>query len=317
MSTVSVIIPTHNRAHYISACVSSAAMQSNPPIEIIVVDDGSTDGTKRVLDELECPLVRYIYQPNAGPSAARNRGIHESRGTFIAFLDSDDLWPPEKLSKQNLFFAKNPSVDFVFGHMANFSGNTSTAAIEIKDKAIHEYITNHTDSLDDLFSCLISENVIPTPTVMGKKSAIDRTGGFNERLWVAEDLEYWLRSLQTCKWGFINEVLLLRRRHDSNLINNISIRNICLIDVLESASKLPQAKAPEIRQKLIHKRNEIKYDLGSGFLRSGYFRDATMHLGQIHSPPSLACRALLKLIASRMLQPFSRKAHFRHSDKDV
>src|SRR3989304_595361 len=99
MPRVSVIIPTYNTAHYIAPAVESVLGQTYQDTEIIVVDDGSTDNTRTVLTPY-MDRIQYIVQDNKGRSEARNRGIHQSQGEFIAFLDADDLWLPDKLSQQ-------------------------------------------------------------------------------------------------------------------------------------------------------------------------------------------------------------------------
>jgi len=96
VTTVSVVIPTYNRAHWLRSAIRSALQQSHRPLEILVVDDGSTDDTKELCAQMG-PPVRHIAQTRAGAAVARNRGIHEARGEYVAFLDSDDLWEPKNL----------------------------------------------------------------------------------------------------------------------------------------------------------------------------------------------------------------------------
>lgn len=96
---ISVVIPTYNRAHYVCEAIDSVLAQTYKNIEIIAVDDGSTDNTKDIIQQYSS-RIKYIYQNNAGPSAARNNGIKQSNGDLIAFLDSDDIWLAEKLERQ-------------------------------------------------------------------------------------------------------------------------------------------------------------------------------------------------------------------------
>lgn len=124
--TVSVIIPTFNGEAHLAETLESALAQTHPPAEVIVVDDGSTDGTARIAASF--PGVRYLYQPNAGANAARNTAILASRGDFLAFLDHDDLWMPDKLARQLAAFAADPTLDFVFGQIAHFYSPELTEA---------------------------------------------------------------------------------------------------------------------------------------------------------------------------------------------
>ncbi len=116
--SISVIIPVYNGERYLAQTIESVLQQTLAPTEVIVVDDGSTDKSAAVAQSF--PAVRYIYQSNAGSNAARNRGIRHSTGDFLAFLDADDLWTPDKLAVQMTAFAQEPSLDFVYGHVEQF-----------------------------------------------------------------------------------------------------------------------------------------------------------------------------------------------------
>ena len=116
-SLVSAIIPTYNSVNYISEAINSVLNQTYKNCEIIVVDDGSTDNTRKTVENYirKYPhKIKYFYQENKGPSAARNKGIKEARGNYIAFLDSDDLWLPDKLEKQISLFMKDVSLKLTY-----------------------------------------------------------------------------------------------------------------------------------------------------------------------------------------------------------
>ncbi|HET7536321.1 MAG TPA: glycosyltransferase family A protein, partial [Candidatus Didemnitutus sp.] len=136
MPTVSAIIPTYNRAHLLPAALASIFAQTQPVDEVIVVDDGSKDNTADVLRTYG-DRVRYIRQQNAGAGAARNHGMREARGDYVAFLDSDDLWMPEKNARQQELLRAHPEIDFLFGDMANFSSENDPIEAEIKDARQH------------------------------------------------------------------------------------------------------------------------------------------------------------------------------------
>jgi glycosyltransferase involved in cell wall biosynthesis len=121
-AAVSVVIPSYNSAHHISETLESVFSQSYRPHEIIVVDDGSTDDTRAVLEKYSDRII-YVYQKNAGEPAARNTGIRRASGEFIAFLDADDLWLPNKLTLQMDYFEKHPEVDLVYTDMKQFNEN--------------------------------------------------------------------------------------------------------------------------------------------------------------------------------------------------
>lgn len=112
---ISVIIPVYNGAGFIAEAIASVRAQDYTPLELIVVDDGSTDQTAQVVQGLGADL-RYVYQPNQGPAAARNQGLALAQGELIAFLDADDLWPPDKLSQQAACLAADAQVQVVWGN---------------------------------------------------------------------------------------------------------------------------------------------------------------------------------------------------------
>src|SRR5215469_16427814 len=109
---VSIVIPTYNASHFIAAAVESCLAQDYTPVEVLVVDDGSTDDTVSVLEPYRAS-IRYFWQPNDGPARARNRGIAEARGQLIAFLDADDIWLPNKLSQQVQCLERSPGACLV------------------------------------------------------------------------------------------------------------------------------------------------------------------------------------------------------------
>jgi glycosyltransferase involved in cell wall biosynthesis len=116
---VSVVIPAHNSRRYIVETLDSILAQRHRPLEILVVDDGSTDSTAQIVRGY-APEIRLIEQQQRGHPAARNTGIRAAAGEFLAFLDHDDLWSPDKLERQMASFERNPALDLVFGHIRNF-----------------------------------------------------------------------------------------------------------------------------------------------------------------------------------------------------
>lgn len=135
--TVSVVIPTHNRAHLIGRALRSALREAGPEDEIIVIDDGSTDGTKEFVKSVRDDRVHYIWQSRSGAGAARNRGAREATRDLVAYLDSDDEWLPGKLALQRRFMAAAPDVLFCFTDFVRELGNRRQA------RAIREW---HTDT---------------------------------------------------------------------------------------------------------------------------------------------------------------------------
>ncbi|MCA9079846.1 MAG: glycosyltransferase family 2 protein [Planctomycetaceae bacterium] len=172
----SVVIPAYNAADYVHRAVESALEQSYAPIEVIVVDDGSQDDTASVVKQRFGEPVRVFRQDNAGPNAARNHGIRESAGDWIALLDSDDTWHPEKLARQAACVSDGVGIVHCF--------NASDAAVH-KPGPEHEVT----------FDLLWQRNYIGTSTTILLKKAWEHVRGFDEdrRLVGAEDYNMWLR----------------------------------------------------------------------------------------------------------------------------
>lgn len=176
---VSVVIPTYNRVGCIGNAINSVIAQTYTECEIIVVDDGSTDDTRQVLARYGS-RVRYIYQENAGVSAARNLGVHHAKGELIAFLDSDDQWEPEKLERQ-LPLMDNQDVVL---SATNWS-YASTATRAFDDLKIDSESLRLEEPLTLLSR--FEGHRLWLPTWIVRKSAFMRVGGFDERMRIAED----------------------------------------------------------------------------------------------------------------------------------
>jgi glycosyltransferase involved in cell wall biosynthesis len=201
MPSVSVIIPVYNRVELICQALSSVRAQTFRDFEVVVVDDGSTDSTAAVV-KAHYPEVRLIQKENAGVSAARNRGIQEARGEWIAFLDSDDVWLPHKLSRQVAFLELHPDIDLLYARMWSYTvGREHERQLEPKSVSL---------TFEDLLN---GHNSVTTSTVMVRRRVFDVVGMFNEGLPAVEDHELWIRIAERFKLGFLDEVVAEYRRH--------------------------------------------------------------------------------------------------------
>jgi teichuronic acid biosynthesis glycosyltransferase TuaG len=190
---VTVIIPTYNRAAVIRKALDTALNQTYRNLEILVVDDGSTDETAQVLSEYQ-NRIRYIYQSNQGPSAARNRAITEAQGKYIAFLDSDDEWLPTKLEKQIAFLESHPDLSFV----ACLSTN-ERKAYSVYQEPGPQFLK----FLRQPFKPNVSRYVV-------HRECFEQLGLFDTSIHGPEDWEMWLRLLQDGRrFGFVAEPLMV------------------------------------------------------------------------------------------------------------
>lgn len=181
MVKVSIIIPTYNRAQLLPRALETVLSQTYKDFEVIVVDDGSTDNTPEIMKQFE-GRVKYIRKENGGSASARNRGIEESKGEYIAFLDSDDYWMPEKLAEQVKILDAYPKVGIVYGRMpiVNEKGERlGTKPAGVSGKNFKELLEVWGD--------------LPTSTVMTRKVCFDKAGMFDTALATMQDIDMWLR----------------------------------------------------------------------------------------------------------------------------
>lgn len=221
---VSVLIPTYNRAYIIERAIESALTQGHEPIEVLVIDDGSQDGTREFIRERygNDPRVRYFYKENAGVASARNVGIRESRGEFVAFLDSDDEWLPGKIALQLEGLGLAPEAGMIWTDMRAVGPDRQILHSPYLRKMYQTYrffatpqdifskeLALQTKSEPDcnsgiklyvgeIFSPMALGNLVHTSTALFRRERLLKVGYFREDYRVAEDYEFYLR---TCKEG--------------------------------------------------------------------------------------------------------------------
>ena len=196
---VSVIIPTYNRSSLVLEAVDSVLKQTFRDFELIVVDDGSSDGTAEALNLYKDRFV-YRLQDNRGVSAARNQGIRMARGQWIAFLDSDDLWLPEKLETQIHFFSQNPEALIC-----------QTEEIWIRNGRRLNPLKKHQKFSGDIFGPSLRLCLVSPSAVMIKKDLFERVGYFDEALTACEDYDLWLRISAQFPIFLIDQPLVVKR----------------------------------------------------------------------------------------------------------
>lgn len=201
MPRVSVVIPTYNCARFLGQTIDSALRQAYRDFEIIVVDDGSTDGTQQVVAGYG-KTIRYVYQSNQGASAARNVALSIASGEFIAYLDADDLWIADKLSRQVEYLDAHPACGFL---------HTEVSVIDEQNKVLHTRFNYETSRPVPQGLCireLLLRSHIQTLTVLERRTAFDDAGMFDLRLPVAQDYLHWLGVvLRGYEVGYLAEPL--------------------------------------------------------------------------------------------------------------
>lgn len=222
---VSVILPTHNRADTLTAAMRSVLDQSYRNLELIVVDDASTDATIEVVNAMDDPRIQLLRQEtNSGAPAARNAGISEARGDYVAFQDSDDEWLPGKLAKQmEVFLASPTDVGAVYCAMLRFWGQRPTL-IPGPDVG-----TRHGDISQEL----LFDNFVSTQTLIVRRSCFEQVGDFWECLPRFQDWELALRLASEWRFGFVEEVLVHVNETSGNISSDDSARAAALEMILE------------------------------------------------------------------------------------
>ena len=231
----SVVIPTHNRRHYLRQAIESVLCQSCQDFELIVVDDGSTDGTGAVVAEYsqQYPAIRYEYQQNRGVAAARNRGIVLACGQFICFLDSDDIWKPHKLQTQLCFARENPHHSIIASDIDSFS---ETGVRQRRAKQAMYPVRD-----GDVLHELLFHNWIQTSTVMARRDLLEDVGGFDESIGqFAEDWALWMRLAAKGPVHLHPEALVFYRLHaDSLTSQNLEAQYKSLMLAVDCVAALP------------------------------------------------------------------------------
>ncbi len=195
---ISVIVPVFNRPDSIIRALDSVINQHQPPDEIIVIDDGSTDQTPAVIRQ-QYPNITLLEQSHAGVSAARNTGIQQARGDWIALLDSDDEWLPEKLARQSAAIGANP--DYRFCHCDELWVRNG---VRVNPKKIHQKYGGY------IFEHCLPRCVVSPSAVMLRRDLISEFGLFDETLPACEDYDYWLRTCATEPVLYVDEPLLIK-----------------------------------------------------------------------------------------------------------
>lgn len=231
---VSVVVPAYNAAAFVRQAVDSVLAQTHAPLEILVINDGSTDETPQVLDAYG-DAIRVIHQRNGGLSNARNRGIREARGEHVAFLDADDRWLPEKLARQVAVLSQRPEIGFC---------STRTLVETPAHELTGEWQCPRLEG--SLLATLFLRNgAIPGSGsgVMARRHLFEQVGGFDESLHSLEDIDCWMRLAAVSGYACIDEPLTVIVKHPDSMSRNLRrMREAALTVMRKNRHLLPQAE---------------------------------------------------------------------------
>src|SRR3990170_5428949 len=252
---VSVIIPAYNCEKSITEALDSVFNQTDRPIEVIVVDDGSTDKTAETVKNYQISKANkayktnetnktdvdliYIHQQNSGPSRARNTGIKAARGEYIAFLDADDLWTADKLDKQVQLFKREQRIDVIFCNVKTTkskNGKVESFIMFDRNKLNKNYF-GHDYIVLNPFEKLLKTNFMLTPAVIAKKSCFKDGLFFNEKRQYAEDWELWLKMSLCLTFGYVADVCVHVRDEGEGFCSKEDKMLLSCLDIMEDFLK--------------------------------------------------------------------------------
>ncbi|GAB6171926.1 glycosyltransferase [Paradesulfitobacterium aromaticivorans] len=219
MPNVSVVIPTYNHARYLHSALNSVIGQSYPNLEVLVIDDGSTDDTVAVVKPYRSN-IKYIYKENGGTASALNLGLSRATGKYICWLSADDVFLEHKVAKQVALMESNPSLGFSY---------TSFEVIDGEGKKQYDVHSPYFPDKQELVRKLMEGCFINGSSVIMRRSALESTGYFDESLPQAHDFDLWLRLLRQYACGFLDEILLAYRWHGQNMSrisDEVSIQSV-------------------------------------------------------------------------------------------
>lgn len=242
---VSIIIPAHNSGSWICETIDNVLSQTYPCREIIIVDDGSTDNTKHLIDAHYGESVKYLYQDNAGPARARNRGIELASGEYIQFLDSDDFLNPEKIARQMAVFTANPECHVVYCDFAFTSEGTDGGVEESPAAYKKKYGT------ENVFEALLDGNFIVIHSPLTRTEVIRSCGAFDATLSSDEDYDLWLRIAgKGYRFCFVPEVLAFYRKRGNSVSTNLFKQSKGTLQALNKAKSYRAKLTEQERGKL-------------------------------------------------------------------
>jgi glycosyltransferase involved in cell wall biosynthesis len=237
MPKISVIITTYNRAHFVREAIESVLNQTYSDYEIIVVDDGSKDNTREVVNSIPDPRIRYMYQENRGVCGAMNAGIMASKAECVAFLDSDNVLFKTALQKSMAFMDRHPEVGFCYGQISTMDERGRPLRIK---RFRGPKVTAVNDGKKELVNLLLGERNIGH--FIARTSCVKEVGLFNTELRMSEDWDMWIRLARRCNVGHIAAPMVKARYHTQSLTakSGVEIVKCAHTAVLESVFQDPE-----------------------------------------------------------------------------
>jgi glycosyltransferase involved in cell wall biosynthesis len=247
---VTVILPTYNRAYLLARAIRSVLNQDFSALELVVVDDGSNDSTSKIISEFRDQRLHYVaLKQNHGETFARNEGVHQARGDFIAQMDSDDIWLPKKLSYQINIIETYRQLDLIFCNFININHINGTSKVFFDQNAqllrrltTRELGNDAWEIKAKLPEVLLILNIITHSSMLYRRSLLQSTGLYNENLRGSGDFEFWWRAtLRGAVFAFTTRVLLERHKDEKSLTADVLVSGIRRLQALQICDQTTRA----------------------------------------------------------------------------
>ena len=299
---VSVVITAYNAEEYIAETLTSVCAQTYTPLEVILVDDGSSDDTAEIVKG-RFPAVCYVHQPNSGQPSARNTGIRKALGKYVAFVDSDDLWLPQKIAKQ-VEKLERSALAWCYCDSLYFSGTF--------DNIMYRYSSLMRPHSGHAISQLLLGNFISSPTPIIRRDALFDVGLWDETRTMVEDWNMWLKVAARFPVGYVDEPLAAYRRHAGNMSGGWQLESLLRanLEVLDNALGYLPDSAPRLAARA---RANIYFKIGLAYLNTGKQRDGQRMISKAlrNNPFQLRLYAymLASLLPTRLVLSLNRWRH--------
>jgi len=296
---VSVIVPAYNAEKFISVAVNSILAQTYSALEVIVIDDGSSDSTKDIVNELAVKdaRVKCYSIKNSGRAAARNYGISKATGSWLAFLDADDFWAAEKISKQLACWQVDEKVGLIY---------TERTWVDAEGNPLADQPQRYKLPEGMILDKLVDGNYICTSTVLIKKELVDVVGGFDESkdFKNCQDYDLWIRVAPKTLAAAVTDPLCFYRLHDENAHKNVLSRYIGLRSCMKRLQQVlieNQMFGSEVKKRLELRTAQICSQFAVGLFKIKAFDQSAQALKIVNATIGLSVKRKVLLVAAQVL----------------
>jgi glycosyltransferase involved in cell wall biosynthesis len=310
MPRTSIIIPSYNYARYLPTAMSSVLTQTDRDLELIIVDDGSSDDSLAIARACADARARVIVQPHRGLGAARNTGIRSASGSYVAFLDADDVWAPDKLARQCSILEKQPNVGLVYTRFGIIDAEGR------RQSRGYGYLSAAPSGT--VLPYLVRGNVVGTPSTICFRRELVLAHGvyFDETETHIEDWHFYLRLAPYCAFSYLARTLAFHRQHGSNMQSMLTKRMPQSLNTARFALAQAQQYLNANKDDLRRMKSRIEAYIDAMAARE-YVKAGQLELARVHAARSLRCypwrvtEAVLYLCASLGWVPGSITRHLK------